>query len=152
MPPYARDPIRQNIFASLKDVLGGIFLPFKVMKLGGGPIVSQTKSANYTMTEADSGKTTYIDTDGVVITLPAAGAGIFYNYRFVNVGEDGQVGFSISPNAADKIMGIGLTSADNKDLINTKATAKKGDTVEIFGDGVNGWIVSYAAGQFDREA
>lgn len=111
--------------------------------------VVQTKSANYTMTEADVGKITYVDTDGVVITLPATVVGM--EFTIVNAGADGTVGVSISPNAADKIMGIGLTSADDKDLINTKATARKGDMVKLIGDGVNGWYVTACNGTWDRE-
>lgn len=111
---------------------------------------SMTKSVNYTMTLADCGKRTYIDTDAVVITLPATVAGA--TFEFVNAGNDGVVGFALSPAAADQIQGVGLTAADNKDLINTKATAKKGDLVQIVGDGTNGWIVQVLHGTWAREA
>ena len=110
----------------------------------------QTKSANYTMVEADSGYITYIDTDAVVITLPATVVG--YCYTFVNKGvANGAVGFSISPAAVDYITGIGLTKVDDKDLINTKATAKIGDKVTIVGDGVNGWYIVEANGTWAKE-
>lgn len=112
--------------------------------------LKQTKSANYTMTEGDSGYITYIDTDAVVITLPATVVG--YTYTFVNAGGDGAVAITLSPNASDKIMGAGLTAADNKDLINTKATARRGDSVTLIGDGVNGWFVQRMTGTWAREA
>lgn len=111
---------------------------------------SQTKSATYTMTPADSGYLTYIDTDAFIITLPATAAGL--SYTFVNAGADGAVLVSISPNASDKIQGVGLTAADNKDLLNTKATAKKGDLVKLVGDGVDGWLVQALNGTWAREA
>lgn len=114
--------------------------------------VSQTKSGNYTMTAADSGYITYIDTDAVVITLPATVVG--YTYTFVNAGADGAVGFSISPNASDQIAGVGLTAADNKDIVNTKATARRGDMVRIVADGTAGvgWIIQEMRGTWAREA
>lgn len=110
----------------------------------------QTKSANYTMTVADSGYETYIDTDAVVITLPSTAAGL--TYTFVNVGSAGSVAINISPAAADKIQGCGLTAADDKDLINTKATAKFGDRVTIVGDATDGWIIQRMTGTWAREA
>lgn len=111
---------------------------------------TQTKSANYTMTEADSGLITYIDTDAITITLPATVTG--YTYTFVNAGNDGAVAVNISPNANDKIMGNGFTSLDNKDAINTKATAKRGDLLQIVGDGNNGWCIQRVHGTWAREA
>lgn len=113
--------------------------------------VDQTKSANYTMAEGDSGKVTNVDTDGVVLTLPATVVGMTFTFR--NAGSsNGTVGFSVSPNSADKIMGNGYTSTDNKDAINTKATAKVGDELTLVGDGVNGWFVARVVGTWDREA
>lgn len=112
--------------------------------------VTQTKSANYTMTAADSGYVTYIDTDAITITLPATAAGL--SYTFVNAGPDAGVALTLSPNAADKIQGCGLSAADNKDLINTKATARKGDLVRIVGDGTDGWIIQEMRGTWAREA
>lgn len=111
---------------------------------------SETLSANDTMAEGDSGSVKLVDTDGVVITLPATAAGM--TFTFVNAGDDGEVGFSISPNAADKIMGNGYTSADNKDVTNTKATARKGDYITLVGDGASGWYVQAVRGTWTREA
>lgn len=112
---------------------------------------TQTKSADYTMTAADSGYVTKIDTDAKTITLPATVVG--YTYIFENAGSaDGAIGITISPNASDKIIGAGLTAADNKDLINTKATARVGDYVVLFGDGVDGWYIQEMRGTWAREA
>lgn len=88
--------------------------------------------------------------DGIVYTLPST---VVANvYTIMNMAEDGMAAVNISPAAADKIMGIGITSADNKDLINTKATAKRGDFVTLVGDGVDGWKVVAARGTWAREA
>lgn len=113
-------------------------------------VASETVSANDTMAEGDSGTVKLIDTDEVVITLPATAPGM--TFTFVNAGADGEVGFAISPNSDDKIMGNGLTSANNKDLINTKLTAKKGDYVTLVGDGEDGWYIQSIRGVFTREA
>jgi len=110
---------------------------------------SQTKSAAYTMKADDSGRITYIDTDAFDITLPATVVGI--TYTFVNAGADGAVAINISPNSSDLIEGIGFTTADDKDAINTKATAKKGDLLEIVGNGTTGWLVVRAHGTWARE-
>lgn len=115
-----------------------------------GAAASQTKSANYTMTAADSGYVTYIDTDAFTVTLPATVVGMAFT--FVNAGADGAVAVTIRPGAVDKIQGVGLTAADNKALINTKATAKKGDMVRLVGDGVDGWFVQALHGTWAREA
>jgi hypothetical protein len=114
---------------------------------------TQTKSANYTMTAADSGYVTYIDTDAFTITLPdctTMPAGT--TYTFVNVGGDGTVLITISPNANDMIQGVGLTGANDKDILNTKATAKHGDLVTIVNDKVDGWVVSRMHGTWARQA
>lgn len=112
--------------------------------------LTQTKSADYTMQVIDSGYVTYVDTDAKTITLPATAAGL--TYTFVNAGTNGAVALTISPNAADKIMGAGLTPAVDKDLINTKATAKKGDRVTLVGDGASGWYVTEMTGTWARQA
>lgn len=113
-------------------------------------IGQQTKSTNYTLTEADSGLVTNVDTDNVVITLPSTVAGMTFIVR--NSASDGAAKVSISPAALDKIMGNGFTSADNKDAINTKATAKKGDYMKLVADGANGWFVTAVRGTWAREA
>ena len=109
-----------------------------------------TKSANYTVVvTTDSGKVFVTFTDNVVFTLPAIADGQVYT--FINGAEDGAAKVSISPNAADGIMYV--TATDNKDLINTKATAKKGDYVVIQNvAGTDYWSVTDARGVWAKEA
>lgn len=149
--PTVQAKVHLNQGATLLDVEDG----GQIAVAAGGQISyaaakAQTKSSSFTAAEADVGQVTSIDTDGVVITLPATVVGMVF--EFVNAGADGAVGFSVSPSALDKIMGCGLTSADNKDLINTKATAKKGDRVVLVADGVNGWYLLEMIGTWAREA
>jgi hypothetical protein len=108
-----------------------------------------TKSDNYTLAAADSGLVVKCATDGVVFTLPATVAGM--TFTILNTGADGTVGISLSPDAADKIQGGGLAAADNEDLINTKATAKKGDMIRVVGDGADGWFVQEIRGVWSEQ-
>ena len=110
----------------------------------------ETKTSNYTVTTADSGKTFVSSTDGVVFTLPAIAVG--YSFKFVNNAPDGANALTISPNAADGITYAG-SSTDDKDLINTKATSKQGDYVVIASlDGTTAWQVTEVRGTFAKEA
>lgn len=112
---------------------------------------SANVATNKTVAEADCGVIQNVTVDGVVITLPATTVGMTFIVRNGS-SSSGTVGVSISPNALDKIMGNGFTSADNKDAINTKATAKPGDQMVLVADGVNGWFVQSVVGTWAREA
>ena len=59
----------------------------------------------------------------------------------LNVGPFGTVQISASPNASDKIVGPDLTTSDNNDLINTLATACRGDFVHLKNGHTDGAIV-----------
>tara|TARA_R110000850_G_C9996087_1_gene467974 strand:+ start:23033 stop:23428 length:396 start_codon:yes stop_codon:yes gene_type:complete len=109
------------------------------------------KAANYTVViTTDSGKTLTSELDGVVFTLPSIAIG--NTVTFVNNATDGAAELSISPAAADGITYAG-SSTDNKDLINTKATAKQGDSVTLASlDGVVAWQVVDVRGVWAKEA
>lgn len=111
--------------------------------------VHALKSANYTVDATDTGKWLWVDTDAVVVTLPAV-EGINF-VRVGNAGAYGAVGVSVSPAAADMIEGPGITAADDKDLINTKATANRGDWIEIGNGDANGWSARFS-GTWARQA
>ncbi len=103
-----------------------------------------------TLDEGDGGVTQVV-TVTATLTLPATVAGT--TYRIVNGSDQvGKVGVTVSPNASDKIMGNGFTSADDKDAINTLATAEPGDELVLVGDGTNGWQVSRVKGVWARQA
>ena len=112
---------------------------------------AEVKTANYTVIIGDdSGKTITSALDGFIATMPSIAIG--NTVTFVNMAEDGQAEFSISPAAADGITYAG-SSTDNKDLINTKATAKKGDSVTLASlDGVVAWQVVGVRGIWAKEA
>ena len=114
-------------------------------------INSVEKAANYTVIITDdSGKTFTSSLDGMVFTLPSIAIG--NTLTIVNTARDGEAELSASPAALDGITYAG-SSTDNKDLINTKATAKYGDYVTLASlDGVGAWQVIDVRGVWDKEA
>lgn len=109
----------------------------------------ELKSANYTVTAADDGKWLWVDTDNVVITLPAVDG---IALRVGNIAAFGVAKVSVSPAALDLITGPGITAADDKDIINTKATARRGDFIELMQGDADGWMITRIVGTWAREA
>ena len=117
--------------------------------IGHVGIASENVTGNKTLDEGDNGVAQVV-TANAVVTLPSTVVG--YRYTIV-VGETSTGAaptLSISPAALDKIMGLGFTSADNKDAV--LGTPKAGDFISLVGDGANGWVVDAAAGSWSREA
>jgi hypothetical protein len=118
-----------------------------------GPNINRvTKTDDYTIDAADNGKTVYLSTDTKTITLLATVAG--YRVRIVNNAPFGTALIHVDPNAADKFLGgVGLAAGgDGKKLSNTKATQKRGDYLELIGDGTNGWNIVDIRGTWAQEA
>jgi hypothetical protein len=110
-------------------------------------------TAYKTLSAADSGIVQNVTTDAVVVTLPAvspSAVGLTYTIRN-GAKKDGDILVTVSPNASDKIIGNGFTSADNKDVVNPKATSKAGDEITLVSNGSTGWFVSDVAGLWARE-
>ena len=120
-----------------------------------------TVTATQTLTEADAGKDYNVATDALVITLPAIEAdNIGMEFTFRNTGADGANIITLSPNSADGINGsIPNAAADsvasgvvNKDLVNTKATANKGDYVTLRAVALTAWYIVDGVGIWASEA
>tara|TARA_R100000458_G_C8143249_1_gene153596 strand:- start:94 stop:492 length:399 start_codon:yes stop_codon:yes gene_type:complete len=117
----------------------------------------QTVTEDTTLYATDSGKVICVATDALTITLPACEAGL--KFTFVNTGADGNNIITISPQATDGIWGtitlsgsvVDLGGVANKDLINTKGTAIKGDSVTLVSDGTD-WYVTASTGIWAAEA
>ena len=107
-------------------------------------------SDDLTLDIQDVGKLLLVDVDAKAITLPAVAAGL--KYAIMNALGDGQTIITISPNANDKIMGADLAGVDNKDRINTKATAKAGDHIVLEYGSADGWLVTRERGTWAAEA
>lgn len=113
----------------------------------------RTITGNVTLTEADSGSTIFVGAADVVVTLPATIPGARYRFVLLAAGLSAGTGLSISPNASDKIMGNGFTSADDKDAILAGAGDREGDTIEIEGDKAgDGWVILDVIGTWTRQA
>lgn len=109
-------------------------------------------AATQTLTAAQSGQK-FVGVADAVFSLPAAAAatkGVWYEFETGALSAG--VGLSIDPAAADHIRGNGLTSVDNKDLINSGATDRLGDSVRIYCDGVDGWVIEAIIGTWAKEA
>ena len=125
--------------------------------LGGTNASVETLVDNKTLGSGDSGKIFLIGTDAKVVTLPASAKG--GEYTFVNIGADGNNIITISPNASDAIHGttcastnVVLSGTDDKDLINTKATATTGDSCKLVADGSVGWFMVSCTGIWASQA
>jgi len=164
LPVYASD---DNTFSFIKT--SGVFIGFARRFVSSGymivefdvdkyvdphlGLVAETVVDNKTLAMSgstmDSGKVFFVTADAKAITLPAVTG---MKFRVVNGGAYGTVAVTISPNASDMIEGCDLGGTDNKDIINTKATACRGDFVDIeYGD-ANGWIITAKKGTWAAES
>jgi len=159
-PIYATD---DNTFVFLPT--GGVFIGFVRRWVSAGYVIvefdagvlkdphagytAQTVTTGLTIDAQDSGKVLCITTDALTQTLPAV-EGIS-NIRFLNLGAFGTVEITVSPNANDMIESVDAAGVDNKDIVNTKATARRGDYIDLdYGDG-NGWVVTAVRGTWAKE-
>ena len=133
-----------------KTLFRGPVLQGKFNEAGLTGFNLENKSANYTVQNADSGKTFTTSTDGMVFTLPPISIGRIFT--FVNTAPDGTNAMTISPNANDGILYAGSLT-DDKDLINTKATQKVGDFVVCASlNSTTHWTIVDVQGVFAKEA
>ena len=117
----------------------------------GGRRTINLAAASQTLNAGQCGQR-FVGAVDAVFTLPAASPetkGLWY--EFETGALSGGTGLSISPAAADHIRGNGLTSVDNKDLINTGATDRLGDAVRLYCDGVDGWVIESIIGTWAKE-
>lgn len=132
--------------------------------LAGGLNKVVAGGAAYTVTDAD-GPIAVVQTatDNAVITLPNAAStnkGLIVVVQ--NTGADGAAKVSVSPHSSDKIFGgihgaatgdlVSFAEGADKDIINTKATTKKGDYAVLVSDGSVGWWVIGGKGVWASEA
>jgi hypothetical protein len=145
----------KGVTASAGDVAGALVLESAAEGAKGHVLVWPAiaslvnnivaKTANFTLTAADSGKIFSIGTADIVATLPATSNGLRYTFVIAAAGLSASTGFSVSPVAADKIMGNGFTSADDQDAICTGATDREGDLSL-------GWYITRVIGTWARQA
>lgn len=81
-------------------------------------------------------------------TCPGAVIGIILSAAALSAGT----GSRLTPNANDKIMGAGLTSADGKYVVIDGGTDREGDCLFVISDGVDGWYITKVIGTISRQA
>jgi hypothetical protein len=124
-------------------------------RLSTTPEVINLAAGSQVLTPSQSG-TRFVGVVDAVFTLPSAAlTPIGTAYAFECGALSAGVGLSISPNAADAIGGNGLGVVLNKDLINTGATDRLGDSARIYCTGVAGvsaWMMTDVIGTWAKEA
>lgn len=118
-------------------------------------------TASETVDLGDSGTVVGIATDALELTLPEITAqNLGATFSVINIGADGNNIITISPNAVDAIHGtIANAAADSvasgaldKDIINTKATANKGDRITLVAVALTEWYITEGVGIWPSEA
>lgn len=89
--------------------------------------------------------------DADALTLPAIADGLS-GLTILAVGAFGTTAVTVSPAAADMILGPDISGADDKDLICTKATQRRGDFVTLIAGDADGYMVSELRGTWARQA
>lgn len=114
--------------------------------------VRETLSGTKTFDAQDCGKLFCVDADadGDALTLPAIAAGLS-GLTILAVGAFGTTAVTIDPNSGDMILGPDITGADDKDLILTKATQRRGDFVTLIAGDADGYMVTEQRGTWARQ-
>lgn len=116
----------------------------------GDRTVREAVINNTTLGAQDSGKLLWVVADGISITLPPVASGVF-GVQIVNGGAYGSFGVTLSPDPSDYIAGPDIVAADDKDLINTKATAQRGDSVVLYSGDADGYLAGELRGVWARQ-
>lgn len=123
--------------------------------------LQNTVAANKTMRVEDGGQIFNVATDALVITLPLITTGnLGTSYRFRNTGADANNLITLAPNALDAFHGtVANAAADSvatgvidKDLVNTKTTANKGDWIEVTAVALTEWYITGGVGIWASQA
>lgn len=163
-PVYATD---DNTFTF--SPVGASFIGFVYRFVSSGVVVVDFDAMNYrdpygdwpvreeltgtkTFDAADCGKAFFAteDADADALTLPAIADGL-NDVLIVAIGAFGTTQVVVSPNASDNIRGPDITAADDKDLLLTKATQRRGDSIYLLGGDADGYSARLK-GAWTREA
>jgi len=119
----------------------------------GDRTVRELLSGIKTFDAQDSGKVFFVDAagDGDALTLPAIATGLD-GIKIVAIGAFGTTQIKIDPAAADMILGPDMAGVDNKDLLLTKATQRRGDYVVLGLGDADGYSVTELTGIWTAEA
>jgi len=114
--------------------------------------VRETLTGTKTFDAEDSGKLFCVTAagDADALTLPAIADGLS-GLTILAVGAFGTTAVTVDPNANDMILGPNITGANDKDLICTKATQRRGDFVTLIAGDTDGYMVTELRGTWARE-
>ena len=115
-----------------------------------GKVRETLAAATLTLDAQDTGKYIFC-TVTTVVTLPATATALA-DVTLVCMAPYGTAQVSADPAAGDKIMGPNLAGVDNKDLVNTLATAQRGDLLTLTAGHTDGYVVNQLKGTWAAEA
>lgn len=110
----------------------------------------ETITGAKTLDALDTGKVFFV-TATAVVTLPVTALAA-ERIKLVCAGPFGTVQISVDPAAADSVAAPDITGTADKDLINTLATARRGDFVEITAGHADGYVAGAMKGTWAEEA
>lgn len=112
---------------------------------------SEVKTADFTLTAADNGKTFFFDsTTSITATLPSTTVAPGVAFTFIVKKLTTSSGHKVSPVSADYITGAGLTATDGQSVQCSAATDRVGDVVTVVADGVDGWFITSLIGTWAK--
>lgn len=116
---------------------GGMYDPYAAWP------IRETLTGIKTFDAQDCGKAFFCTdaADGDALTLPAIADGL-NDILIVAIGAYGSTQIKIDPAAADNIRAADLAAVDNKDLLLTKATQRRGDCARIWLGDADGYSAS----------
>ena len=111
----------------------------------------QTESGGLTSTSLHNGACIWMSADAQTLTLPIITAAV-YNIRIINAGAYGDqlVTVDVVDNG-DMVEGPGITGEDDKGVLLAKATARRGDYVDIESVDAFGYTVTAMVGTWTRK-
>ena len=140
---------KKAAFAANQDLVDMITTPaFHPVNASNAVTITEDTAVDM----ANHGFHPLIVTGTTTVTLPAVTP--HHAYWIINGNPSGTGLLTIRPNASDKFLfdAAGGTGTDDKDIINTQATAKRGDYVKLIYGSEHGWIITEMHGTWVDEA
>ena len=114
--------------------------------------IHESTAVDKTVDDLDNGKCFWFTADAKKLLVPAIGDGV-HNIRMVNAGAFGTQLMSIDMvDATDDLESADITPADGKGLLNTKATARRGDRLDVSMVDATGYSAENKVGTWAIEA
>ena len=113
--------------------------------------IHESTAIDKTVDDTDNGKCFWFTADAKKLTLPIVADGV-HDIRMVNVGAFGTQLLTIDLDNGDDLESADITPADGKGLLNTKATARRGDRLDVSHADTAGYTVSNKVGIWAIEA